>query len=134
MPPPAEATQHAANLVNILHTWMDKPAGLLHKSFDAMTMFADIGSENTMNDEQRIGAMIAFTLTCAYITAAKNCLTQAVKDTMIANSMAWSAGLVSKREITDMVEKGANMTDGEFDEYIKQVDELFGPRAIKTIL
>ena len=129
-----QATQHAADLVNILNTWADKPGGLLHKSFDAMTMFADIGSQNTMSDDERIGAMRGFTLTTSYISAAKDCLTEAVIDTMISNSMAWSAGLVSKREVSSWVEQGANMTDDEFDLYIKQEDKLFGPRARKTIL
>ena len=70
---------HGPHVFNILRPWVDKPAGLFHKAFDSMTMFTDISqAEDTMSDADRKSFMKGFTLTCAYITSAKNCLTKEV--------------------------------------------------------
>ena len=100
----------------------------------AMTQWADYGSQSTVNNQVRVDGISDFLLIISYIASAKNSLTKDVKKLLIDSQYGWIAGLVTKDQLAKIVEKGASMTQDEFDTYIKKDRKLVGTRFDKTAL
>ena len=82
----------------------------------------------------RYAACSDFLILVSYIISAKNCLTNEIKHFMVEAHIPWVENLQSKDEIVQLVEKGANMTEDEFDRYMKEERGLIGDSVDKSLL
>ena len=126
--------RHKANLIRLLKPWANKRAGLLYAAHMAIKQYAEYGADSTVSDVQRYILLRDTVLVISYITAAKNCLTQQVKDMIVDSLLGYGAGLVSKDDLYKLVETGSNMPEVAFDFYMKQDRNIAGQSIDKTIL
>ena len=114
------------DVAKILQLWADKPAGLLNLAYVAISSWRDVVVEDTHSIKERemLGKDACYVI--AYIASAKNCLTNDIKQLMGNHMEAWN--LISKDIALECVEIGSNMTEIEFDKYIKEQRDVFGDR------
>ena len=116
-----------ANMISILTPWVDKPAGLFYSTITSMSISADYGSESSVTNEQRIAGVTNLTLIMSYIASChKDGLTKPAKDIIINTQYAWGIGLLTKEQIATIADKGANMTEKQFDYYFNQIKQILG--------
>ena len=130
----SSSSEHKADLTKVLKPWANERAGLLYVAFNAIKQHAEYGSDNTVSDSDRYIALRNGVLLISYISAAKNCLTQQVKDMIVEGYLGWSGGILSKDDLYKFVEDGANMNESAFDFYLKQEQNLVSKTVGKEVL
>ena len=122
------------SLVKVLSPWADKNCGLFYETYLFMNAYKSLGSEQTVSDEMRLASCTDFLILASYIISAKNCLTDEIKQFLVEAHVPWVENLRNKKQIAQTIEKGANMSENEFDRYMKEERELLGDSVDKSIL
>ena len=111
------------------------PAGLFAVIFSIMRAIPSFREGvDLSNDSQRLTITSNFTLIVSYITAAKGCLTNEIKNFIKKVQIPWMDGLTTEAGLDGLIEKGSNMSETEFDFYVEQECSLLGGKVKKYLL
>lgn len=127
-------TETSYSLVKVLSAWADKNCGMFYETHLWMNAYKSFGSQQTVSDETRNVACRDFIILTSFIASAKNCLTDEIKQFMVQAHAPWVENLHTKDAIAEMIEKGANMSEKEFDRYMKEERDLLGEQIDKSLL
>ena len=104
-----------ANPVAILEPWAKQPGGMFFHAYNVMLAFASYGKNSTVSNEERINTVRDAVILTSYIGSAKRCFTDEIKKLCVDSHYPWAAGLCSREEFVQWVEKGTRMSDHEAD-------------------